>query len=59
MIRFMAVILMCPTNYDIAMLAFSKLFHVMREKDGKTRHEYPTQHNTMSERHFSLSLSKG
>lgn len=33
MTRFMVPILMCPANYDIAMLAFSKLFHVMRERE--------------------------
>lgn len=30
---------MCPANYDIAMLAFSKLFHVMRERDGETEED--------------------
>lgn len=39
MTRFMAPILMCPANYDIAMLAFSKLFNVMRERERKRQRE--------------------
>lgn len=34
MTRSMAPILMCPATYDIAMLAFSGQFHVMRTRDG-------------------------
>ncbi len=40
MTRFTAPILMCPANYDIAMLALSKLFHVMRARERVTeRHK--------------------
>ena len=61
MTRFTAPILMCPANYDIAMLAlFPKLLHVMGRRDwGETEEE---RHGTLlyvCERHSSLSLSRG
>lgn len=37
MTRFTASILMCPTNYNTAMLAFSMPFHIMRDRRGETK----------------------
>lgn len=46
MTRFMAPILMCPANYDTAMLALSEQFHIMRERDGQTEEGRSYGHST-------------
>ena len=55
--RFTAPILMCPTNYDIAMLVFSKRFSEMR--DGESQDGERLLPQCVCECHSSLSLSRG